>query len=143
LAQKKQTQRQRSVQDQAQDIARRSIAALVIRTLGSALNLAIKWGVLGFLGYTMTPYLAGKVTQVGVSVQQGDGKPAAAWSLDSLHYFLATVGIFLGMGWYVERLNRKKTTELMSERTRSLELRLDDKRSSSGLGADGKSPEEE
>jgi len=135
LGKKKRQVRDPDVLDEANAIARRSILALLIRTSGTVISFAIKWGVIGFLGWTMTPHLAGKITNVGVAVDVG--------GFDWLHKLLGVLCLFLGVAWLLERKNRAHTVEIMSLRNQQLEARLDPKRTSSGLKPDGSSPEEE
>ncbi len=135
-----------AVLDDARAIARRSNLALFIRTGGTSANMAIRWGVIGFLGYTMTPHLAGKLTRVSVAVSRTAGEASNADSgsgIDWLHCLLAVLVVFLAVSWVLERINRKHVIEVMSIRNSNLEARLDPKRSSSGLKPDGSSPEEE
>ncbi len=95
---------------------------------------AIKWGVIGFLGY-----LAAQVLQAMAGEETGLFLDLFANKWFS-YLVMALCGVVPSGGWLIERKLRKRDVERLTQRPHSLELVLDSKRTSTGLLTSGDNP---
>ena len=115
-------------------------AILIIREVCGLIRRVVPWVVFGWLGWCVvliSQAFAGQLTiaQVDVLIRVFDkiSSPVYPWALA-----LGTTGY-----GYLQRRERRRTTERLQRRITDLEQGIDPDRSSSGLNPDGSASEDE